>query len=29
MKTKTIPFTIEAWKAGGKPVTRDGREVKH
>lgn len=21
--TKTIPFTLEAWKAGGKPVTRD------
>ena len=28
-KTKLIPFTIEAWKAGGKPVTGDGREVKH
>ena len=28
-KTKTIPFSIEAWKAGGKPVTRDGSEVKH
>jgi hypothetical protein len=28
-KTKTIPFSIEAWKAGGKPVTADGREVKH
>jgi hypothetical protein len=28
MKTKLIPFTIEAWKAGGKPVTADGREVK-
>jgi hypothetical protein len=27
-KTKLIPFSIEAWKAGGKPVTRDGREVK-
>ncbi len=25
---KTIPFSIEAWKAGGKPVTRDGIEVK-
>ena len=28
-KTKTIPFSIEAWKAGGKPFTRDGGEVKH
>lgn len=28
-KLKLIPFTIEAWKAGGKPVIRDGREVKH
>ena len=27
-KTKLIPFTIEAWEAGGKPVTRDGEEVK-
>ena len=27
-KTKTIPFTIEAWKAGGKPIIRDGEEVK-
>ena len=23
-----IEFSIEAWRAGGKPVTRDGREVK-
>jgi len=29
MKTKKIPFTIEAWKAGGKPVTRDGSQVNH
>ena len=32
-KTKTInmkriPFTIEAWKAGGVPVTRSGEYVK-
>ena len=25
--TKTIPFTLEAWKAGGKPVTRGGDPV--
>jgi hypothetical protein len=25
---KTIPFSIEKWKEGLKPVTRDGREVK-
>lgn len=24
---KTIPFTLEAWKAGGKPVTRGGDPV--
>lgn len=23
-----IEFSIEAWRAGGKPVTRDGREVE-
>jgi hypothetical protein len=25
--TKKIPFTLEAWKAGGKPVTRSGDPV--
>lgn len=25
---KRIPFTIEAWKAGGVPVTRSGEYVK-
>lgn len=28
MTTKLIPFTIERWKEGLKPVTRDGTEVE-
>lgn len=24
---KTIPFTLEAWKAGGKPVLRNGQFI--
>jgi hypothetical protein len=28
MTTKQIHFSIERWKEGLKPVTRDGREVK-
>ncbi len=28
MTQRQIPFTIERWKEGLKPVTRDGREVK-
>ena len=28
MNMKRIPFTIEAWKAGGVPVTRSGEYVK-
>ena len=28
MTVKQIPFSLERWKEGLKPVTRDGREVK-
>lgn len=28
LKPNLVPFTLEAWNAGAKPFTRDGREVK-